>query len=359
MSKIGILTLPFGPNYGMNLQVYALQTSLQNLGHEVLVINRKWNRINSNSGLIAAIKRYFYYKIICRKIFSFYRRNIHVSTPCYTSEEIALLCKAESLDYVVVGSDQVWRIENTRGANLDFFGGFMKYNSTVKLLSYAASFGNDSWAGTDEETKSISVLLKNFEGISVREDSGMSLCKKQFGVDVVKTLDPTFLLDKKDYPLNNNARNRNQNNIVSYILDYNEAKRNIIQSIGNQKGVDSYYALYPEDRTKYSIYKYSVEDWLSYINNATFVVTDSFHGMVFSILFEKDFLVIGNEKRGMERFTSLLNSLSLENRLIINLNEFDISIANNAIDYDEVYVKLGKLRNESVAFLTQYLREKK
>ena len=295
MKKIGILTLPFGPNYGMNLQLYALQEILRQMDCNVVVINRKWNRIRRNSGVIAAIKRYFYYKFVCNRIFRFYQNNINLSRPCYTSEEIANVCKDYDLDVVVIGSDQVWRIENTRGANLDFFGGFSDYLKNVKLFSYAASFGNDKWKGTTDETKAISVLLKKFGAISVREETAILMCSELFDVDSVCTLDPTLLLPAIDYPIAPKYGFTNSI-IVSYILDKSETKRKIVDNIRKHKHIEKHFELYPPNRKSYTRYKYSVEEWLYYISNASFIVTDSYHGMLFSIIFKRQFLVLGNDK---------------------------------------------------------------
>ena len=360
MSKIGILTLPFGPNYGMNLQVYALQTRLEQLGHEVCVINRKWNRIGANSGIMASIKRLFYYSIICRKIYKFYRTRVKLTQPFYTSESVDEFCRDNAIEYIIIGSDQVWRIENIRGANLDFFGGFSKgTGAKYKILSYAASFGNNKWAGTEEETESIKKLLNQFVAVAVRETTGVSLCKEKFGIEAITTLDPTLLLNSMDYPLKDNTPNESTDSVVSYILDSTEHKQTFINKVSKCLGIDCHYELYPQDRTQYSIYNISVEDWLGYINNASFIVTDSFHGMVFSILFNKQFVVLGNKERGLERFTSLLESLGLSERLVIDIDEFDTHILNKKIDYTQVNKKLEELKQTSLNYLTNNIEVKK
>lgn len=352
MAKIGILTLPFGPNYGMNLQVYALQIVLRKMGHEVIVINRKWNRGKYNSGIVASFKRFVYYKVICRKIHSFYKNNIHLSKPCFNSCDIAQLCSEERIDFVIIGSDQVWRIENTRGANLDFFGGFLnELKIDTKLLSYAASFGKGVWKGTKEETDNVSKFLKSFTAVSVREDSGVELCKTMFGIDAFKTLDPTLLLTSDDYQVDGSFTDLNQSNLVSYILDNTEAKSSLVMKIGSSLGFNKNIVLYPQNRSNYTIFNYTVEEWLNYIKNASFVVTDSFHGMVFSLIFNRQFIVIGNEKRGMERFTSLLENLGLLERLVLNINEFNMDIINKEIDYNRVNKVLEGLRKESLSYL--------
>ena len=358
MKKIGILTLPFGPNYGMNLQLYALQTLLLSFGYDVLVINRKWNRVKKNSGLLAAIKRFVYYNIICVNIYKFYKKNIRLSQPCYSSEDVAKVCVDNGLDVIIVGSDQVWRIENTRGANFDFFGGFLDNIVSVKILSYAASFGNSEWKGSKDETERISFLLKRFASISVREDSGVKMCKKLFGVESRCSIDPTLLLKSSDYPILS-ISNAVNNGIVSYILDKTEQKTDFIKKIKVKKGIAKTTELYPAKGNKSHRFKYSIEEWLTYISNAQFVVTDSYHGMIFSIIFKKEFVVIGNSKRGIERFTSLLNKIGLADRLVMDLSTYNLSTIDFSIDYRKVDGRLEQLRNESFVYLKKHINDEK
>ena len=222
-------------------------------------------------------------------------------------------------DAIVVGSDQVWRpkyygkIEN---AYLGFAKGW-----NIKRIAYAASFGTDDWEYTDEQTKECGELLKKFDAISVREASGVTLCKEHFGVEVQHVIDPTMLLYKEDYIRLIEAANtpKAKGTLLNYILDETPGKKELIEQIAKDKSlvpfrvnsrVEDHKALLKERIQP------PVEQWLRGFYDAEFVVTDSFHACVFSILFGKPFVVIGNKKRGMARFESLLKMFGLEDRLV-------------------------------------------
>lgn len=350
MRKIGILTLPFGPNYGMNLQVYALQTVLEKMGYEVIVINRKWNRVKKNSTIYATIQRFLYYTVFVRNIYSFYKTRIHISKPCYSSGDIINICKKNEIDTVVLGSDQIWRIEHTRGANLDFFGGFVDSSSNIRLLSYAASFGNNNWKGTEQESEHITRLLSSFVAVSVREESGVDLCRNLFGIQAACTIDPTLLLADNDYEIIMGKKNYEKGQLVTYILDEKQSVRDFIYNFRNKNNITNIVNLYPKTNSRYRIYSYDVIEWLNHIKCAEFVITDSFHGMVFSIIFKKQFYVIANINRGIERFTSLLTKLNIVDRLLYEetLPEY---IDLKDIDYSKVTSCLDELKFSSIKYL--------
>lgn len=257
---------------------------------------------------------------------------------------------SDGFDAIVVGSDQVWRIENTKGADLNFFLDFIK-NPSIKRNSYAASFGKDTWQGTASETEKVRTLLAKFNSITVREDSGVSLCKDIFGVEATNVLDPTMLLEATDYNTILSAP-KHKDQITTYILDSTEAKTSTIQVLSDKYNF-SVVSLFPKKRITY--YR-SVYNWLENIRDAKCVVVDSFHGMVFSIIFRKNFVVLANSKRGLTRFTSLLSQLGLEDRLT---HDFDFArvdlILAKSIDYSKVETKLNNMREFSLSILKNSL----
>lgn len=346
--KVGIITLPFEANYGWAVQMWALYHTIESLGHEPVIINRKWN--TQDNRLSTRFKRSIYYNIICRRFKRFVDNEFQSMTKVVrTKEETSKV--AESFDAVITGSDQVWRIENTRLAGFDFFLDFVS-NAKTKRISYAASFGKDTWQGSPEETTKVKDLLQRFDYVSVREDTGVNLCSQLFNVHATHVLDPTLLLDSKDYNsiLGEPTENRE---LVTYILDSTEEKKSLIKSIATKHSLST-VNLYPE--SMYSYYK-SVYTWLEKIRDARYVIIDSFHGMVFSILFSKQFVVLANEKRGLTRFTSLLGLLGLENRITTSLDSTVINtILEAPIDYLPVMQKIKEARKESINFLKSSLQ---
>lgn len=345
--RIGILTLPFEANYGWAVQRWALYHTIEKLGHQPTIINRRWS--SNNTSCIKSFKRFVYYNVICPRFKRFVDKETPSVTPVTrTPEETFEVSK--HLDAVIVGSDQVWRIENTRLAGLDFFLDFLN-DSPIKRLSYAASFGKDTWQGTEDETIKVKNLLQKFNAISVREDSGVGLCNNLFDVESSHVLDPTLLLTADDYnQLLSKPKSRQE--LVTYILDSTEEKRYTISEIAKQCNLKE-VNLYPS--RSFTFYK-SVYTWLEKIRDARYVVVDSFHGMVFCILFHKQFAVFANSKRGLTRFTSLLGMLGLTERLTTVFGKEEVlNILKQPVDYVSVESLLATHRKKSLGFLENNL----
>lgn len=366
--KVAILTQPLHTNYGGTLQAYALQKVLINLGHEPETINyrSKIKRPLFIRVVLSKIKRI----VLCRKItFDFTtqdRINIRkhhqsfIDTRLNYSEEIN---GTEGLrDYilknnygaVIIGSDQTWRpIYSPRIDS--FFLDFLSDVNDIKKMAYAASFGTDKWEFTESQTNLFKLLLSKFDYVSVRESSGVKLCSEKFGLKAELVLDPTLLLTFEDYThlLDNDYINLHKGKVFSYVLDENYDKKNFIDTVASTLRTTSFYT-YPKKITKdeyvirnYSEYEYPpIEYWISSFKAAEFIVTDSFHGTVFSIIFNKPFIAIANEERGKARFTSLLEMFGLERRLVSNLNDVDLKLVNEKINYGPINEKIAYFREE-------------
>ena len=227
-----------------------------------------------------------------------------------------------------------------------------------KRIAYAASFGVDNWEFSSEETRICKELAKSFNAISVREDTGVGLCEEYFGIKAEQVLDPTLLLHSSDYVklIKEASLQKNNRKLFAYVLDKTPEKIAFVEKVAKEKGLQPNYINLSfgdiREPVKQRILP-SVEQWLSYFYDAEFVVTDSFHGCVFSIIFNKKFVTIGNEERGMSRFKSLLSLLGLERRLCTNLSDIDSSILiGENIDYE---MRLSLLRQKSMQFLTKYV----
>lgn len=372
--RIGILTLPLHTNYGGILQAYALQTVLERMGHEVVVFDTP-NRMPLPP--LKDIPKCFLKRIIKKilgrnqKIFYEYYHNKKVipvvsqNTQRFINSYIHRKeigdfkeLDRDSYDAIVVGSDQVWRplyfVPGWRWQEIE--NAFLAFGSkwNIKRLSYAASFGTEDWEYTDQQTRRCKALLQVFDAISVRETNGVTLCKKYFDIDSVHVLDPTMLLNEADYSFFFQKANTPKSNgtLLNYILDENEKKRALIMNVANQKGLRAFSVTnpYENDETKplNERIKPSVEKWLRGFYDAEFVITDSFHACVFSILFKKQFVVVGNKERGLSRIESLLLCFGIENRIVEDSAQI---MRLPLIDYDTVYVKLEKYRKKSFEFL--------
>lgn len=363
--KIGLLTVPFNNNFGGFLQAYALKSVLTKLGHEVIIINRRRNRGNRIKSTIRNLLTSIGFlkdidKILNINTDKFISRYLTPGTPYYFSSRELRKCKEYGLDFYIVGSDQVWRYKYAQDSIDDFFFSFLRKDETPRI-SYAASFGIENLDYPEDKKNICSQLLKKFSGISVREYSGIKQLKdlgvKQEEVSVV--LDPTMLLDKNHYFSNliQNINSTSSNKyIFSYVLDSTPDKEYFINKIAELKNLQIIQLKAQTDTMGQIAPIAPVEEWLQRIYYSDFVVTDSFHGTVFSILFNKPFIVIGNSSRGLTRFTSLLSMFGLEDRMIISNDDYRESLLEDSIDWSNVNSKIDKMRIDSLNFLTSNLR---
>ena len=242
----------------------------------------------------------------------FVRQHIIVTQSCF-KYTLNLLT---DFDAVIVGSDQVWRpsfVANIKDMYLHF-----AQNYHIKRIAYAASFGVDNWEYSSKQTQVCSELANKFDAISVREESAIKLCREHLGVDATWVLDPTLLLTKEDYlPICKEVPVCSEKYLAVYVLDENDVVTATYEKEAMDRGliVKKFYAASKSTLT--------VPEWLAMFRDASYVVTDSFHGTVFSIIFGKEFKCIYNKNRGAARFESLMNlynSGKLEELRIFSLN---------------------------------------
>lgn len=384
--KIGILTLPLHTNYGGILQAYALQEVLRRLGHEVNVINKDRTperysfyqnfKINVYQLLSHVVrgKRYtfrdlnkiesensksFYYKTQnTRKFIEKYIKTIDVHS---YSEDI----QKSSFDAIIVGSDQIWSQKHGGCIDGSVVNAYLPFLSNKYLrFSYAASFGNDYWEYNALRTWYARKAIKKFKCVSVREQSGIELCRKNLHIQAVQHIDPTMLLTKEDYLslVHYDKFNNSTKKLLVYFLDETESKMDIVdylekklfltRNIVNSKAED----LNAKQLNLCECIQPPVENWLAGFEDSDFVVTDSFHACVFSILFHKPFFVIGNKARGMARFTSLLGQFGLSDRLITNIHDIETGYLSYDIDFAPVDDLLRIERERSISYLQNCLK---
>ena len=332
--KVGIVTFNTANNYGAVLQCYALSEVLKAFELDISIVYRPLEKksLNFRSKIRSYVMGY--------------------SFKAFNKEYLPSLCAdKDTLDSIVFGSDQIW--------NLDITGAYWKYffghdiSSDINKVSYAASIGTSKWTHPNN-TAEVRVLLSDFKAISVRETSGQLICKDNFSLNVDQVLDPTLLLNSY---VNISGMDTSTKNIVlySFIKDATviselrkiavdlELQPVILNDFRFRNGIKS--VPFP-----------SVERWLNYLKNSSFVITDSFHGMVFSIIFRKQFVSFPALPERAGRMTSLLKQLGLEDRFFDNICDVHKSrVFTNKIDFVEVHSKISKLRSESLIFLKSSL----
>lgn len=381
MKKIAILTQPLKTNYGGLLQAFALQFVLKKRGHNVLTIDIQTSDIPlrvkifsitkrlvlnvfcGNRGLIRVWPSTNEKKQIAQHTDRFIKENIQTTDKIFSIENDDQV-KQYGFDTYIVGSDQVWRPEYS-ACITNYFLDFLsnpKYN--VKRIAYAASFGVDNWEYPIELSNQCAALIKNFDSISVREDSAVKLCKEHLGVDAIPVLDPTMLLSKEDYIslIEKDDIPKKAETLMTYVLDKSPQNSVIIQNVAKELDLtpfsvmpDKVFSEAGMKNIKSCVFP-PVTEWLRGFMDADYVITDSFHGTVFSIIFNKPFIAIGNQDRGLTRFTSLLKLFDLEERLILSSDELTSEIIRKPIDFIRVNTVWNNERHFAFAFLDKSLK---
>lgn len=376
--KIAILTLPLHSNYGGIIQNYALQTVLERMGHEVYTINI--NKPKTKMNLVKAplnITKRIVKKILGRKdgiIFLEKKRNkdeviikqhvnrfinskIHLTKSLISKKDLKKVNEM-GFDTIIVGSDQVWRIPYAYPDIQTYFLDFIT-NKNIKKIAYSASFGTDELEFSTTQINECGKLIKDFDFVSVRENDGIDLIMKKYKWELsntpIHTLDPTMLLSKEDYMnLSSTYSNQLDGELFYYILDMTEDKRKVLNKISQNLGYKPFTVKSDSDNWFDDVNEQiipPIELWLQAFSKAKYVFTDSFHGCVFSIIFNKDFVVYGNERRGMNRFHSLLSSFNLRNRLISS--SCDLRNKYQECDWDNVNNILKTLKGQSIEYIKQ------
>lgn len=336
--KIAILTFHSAYSYGAVLQTFALYTFLKNKYDDVKVIDFRpeyfsirFNVSNPKS-------------CIASFLFGLFKRRI-AFTRQYSAEELRSI--PPEADVYVIGSDQVWNPSITKGVKDIYFGDFISDDKTK--VAYAASFGRTEF--TKDEISDFKRYIHGFKAISCREESGVNICSRVLGEDVQCVLDPTFLIEN-----------------WSEIFKLKSTRKELCLFVLNNSANDCFefarivaneLLLKPKVLNKnkkvcgFKIIRMpSVVRFLSEIYSSQFSITNSFHGLVFSILFEKDFIYVCNDDKGT-RALNLLKKLGLEDRFF---NSYDAALESRIwmkkIDYSAVNIKKEALRNKSIEFLT-------
>lgn len=375
--KIGILTHPLDYNYGCLLQAFALQKTIKSMGHEVVTIDRFSDpRVAFFSQFKNWMKRIAAHYIkgknvsICwnpnltmdmkRTLFSktqkFVERNI-TNTGIVFPSDLKMIDEKYQFDAYVVGSDQVWLPHFSLNCFLDFVE-----RDNVKRIFYAASTGSTSFADVPSLAMKCKSLSRKFSGISVREDSLLPVVKKVLGRDAIQVLDPTLLLDAKDYLAACVEKEEDSPIIFTYILDKTDDKQILIDKVQKNLhlpivagSVEKDYERGKRMDINKCIYP-SVDHWILNMARAKFVVTDSFHGTCMAITFRKPFVVVGNKARGLNRFLSVLRLFNLENRLITDSTQFSSSFFSQ-LNNDSISELLEKKRKEAIDYIKRNINK--
>lgn len=357
--RVGIVTQPLEMNYGGIIQNWALQQVLRALGHDPITIDAY-----QHYSLPHMAYSYFNTWYMHRRGKMWYKypkryrgamRNELMGS--FIEEHIAKtrvmwhykrsVVKRYRMDAIVVGSDQVWRVGYNEHHIEDMYLKFAE-GLPLKRVAYAASFGLDEWTYDEQQTAACAALAQKMDAISVRELSGVDLCREHLGVEASFALDPTLLLEPEGYSdILDSQWDDSEPYLAVYCLDVTKAKKDFFNKLAADRGLTVRYFSAGWEATL------TVEQWLAMLKNASMVVTDSFHGTAFSILFSREFYTLCNFKRGNTRISGLLNELGLEGRMVSDTEPAEPVV--HEIDWSRVNTRLAEMRKESIDFLSRNL----
>lgn len=363
--KADIITMHMINNYGSVLQTYATCEMFRMIGIEPEIIDYYPERLvgygslkqlyldakpfhkNTVKCLIVAMVNWPSYKLQNRVFKPFIKKYIPLSNRYESMSELE--ADPPVADIYCTGSDQVWN--NFLDANKQFDRAyFLDFGDRkTKRISYAASFGRSDFS--DEEKKIINTYLQRYDAISTREITGLSIIEES-GVSLQQCcLDPTFMIPRENWtqlaePI------KQKNYILVYQLHEDSATSNIALELGKDLGIAVIRistALHRRIHGGKTIMLPTVGEFVSYIQKATLVVTDSFHATAFSINLNVPFVSV-KWKMFNDRIESILKLTGLENRLISNCDDAK-AVLNMEIDFDKVNLKLEKAVCVSQTFL--------
>lgn len=356
---VGIYGLWYGRNYGSISTYFALNSVIQKLGYTTAMID---NPLNMDGVVLETLPKSHPRRFAAGKY------NI---LPHYSLNEMDKLnryCNA-----FLLGSDQLWNYGLSRPYKQTYFLDFVE---EAKLkIAYGTSFGKAPYNGPQNELEKIKKNLERFTGVSVRDDFSKEILNNELHLEATQVMDPVFLCPKENYEqLIEAAEPLPENDyIFAYILDPNpeigKSLLNIIEQTGKKMLIvfdepandDERMARLEIQHPNLTVVRSpAVNTWLSCYKNADFVITDSFHGACFSIIFERNFIVLKNNGRGGARFECLLNTVGLIERMATSpqqmLEKYNELAQNSPIDYKAVEERLSVERKRGYDWLADKLK---
>lgn len=331
----------WGENYGNAMTNYALYHTLE----------KKYSVVAVDTGIYRP--RY--------KFSEFAKAHCQMTSELYLNGEWDKLL--ESVDIFLVGSDQVWNYSYTKGGNWGHFFQLGFVGNDKRKVSYASSFGTE---GLEPPEADYGIAYRNFDAISVREDFGVESCRVKYGIEAVQVLDPVFLLKADEYEdLLPKRPMEEEPYIVAYLLTPSVEKREYCESL--QKKVGGLKIIYIIDNLlknrnlwrnilKFENVKVelAMEEWLAYLHGAQYIITDSFHGTCFALIFQKPFVSFVNREPGRFEFFHKLPGVG--ERILETVGEEGLQVFDKPLDYGEVERYLTAERERSLAWLETALQ---
>ena len=377
--NVGILTFHFSDNYGAALQAYALRRWLLEQGHSARFIDYRPAHIEHGGRLslptsparikanlkvvyLAAasfMQQHFGHAGQKEKFDGFRQEFLGLPGSAHALEGRDWLADARACDLIVAGSDQIWNPSQHHGFDANYFLDFAR-DFPARRIAYAASFGKDRISAS--EAAQLPALLRPFDAVSVRETSGATLVERATGRKPANVPDPTLLHVNYEALTDRAPADGQEPYVFCYALRSADNIRPTAEQVARQLGCPIRSPHNPHRRWSeigQTVYPDPAE-WVALVKNASFVVTNSFHGTVFALLFHKPFIVAGltGEKASANaRAINLLRAVGLESRFTPGYTAPNVSARMaREIDWAAVDQRLAELRHAGQSFLTAQLQ---
>lgn len=374
--KIGILTFHCAHNYGAVLQCYALQEFLKAQGEDVEIIDYRPKSLTRSYKIFPKFSmvshgNIYSDTILFAKCIISYTKNSILSFPVrrkriklfnnFINNRLNLsnrrydkaFSKNRDYDLYIIGSDQVWNAKFNNNILDSVFWGNFKTKDNAKVISYAAS--NANYQYSDLQKRDIKNYLLRFNAISVREDSLQEYLESTLNIQSNIVLDPTLIAERSIWDKIAKERETTNKYLLAYIVEggYDATLKNAKET-AKRRGLD--FILINNGKTDSNNglgNTFSIEEFIGLIKNAECVICSSFHGLAFSIIYEKDFYYL-TQNMNNARAISLLNKIGALDRFISNSKADLESI--KPLDYSVINKKLLKYKNESIEYINNSLK---
>ena len=352
---IGYVGWWYGLNYGSALTSFALNRVLNQMGKTVLMLDFPVVNGSVPEKKPATFTRKF-------------AKHYYDEAPLTALDDYRKYNKM--CDTFLVGSDQLWNWWSNRDVKTYFY--FLDFaDNQHKKIAYSTSFGHEYVYYPEEMKLKVSYLLQRFDAISLREKSGVQTCNRDFNVEGTHAIDPVFLCDPRHYEeaADRSGRAGEEKFLLAYILNPTPEKKQQIQYAAEKLGLPYHIILdgqgnFEELNAQMDdpnvLSNVGIEDWLDYMRKAQYVITDSYHGFCFSIIFRRPMTVLPNRLRGLARFDDLAELTGLKGRFVYSLAEFQNGrLWETPVDFNAVHAGLETFKKQSYQWLCHALETRK
>lgn len=341
---VGLLTQFNGMNYGSSLVSYAVNEILKSMGYTTLMIHKpyNWDYPYNDENMS----------------WRFARKHFHISRFFNRDESCRELNKL--VDTFIVGSDTLWWWADVSKTNYHYWLDFVEADK--KKIAFCTSFAQEETDVPIENQKQLKYLYSRFDGLSVREESGKTVLKNTYGMDSECFIDPTFIVKKQVWDdLVIQSKLVEKEYILAYILDFSKEKEQYIKQVSKILNKRVILIGNPKFHPKTDLLikkQYEIEDFVYLFNNSEFVITDSFHGTCFSVIYKKNFISLVNARRGKGRY-SIFDRMNLSQRLKYDYSTVDELLIKTDVDFSFVEDFVEEKKQSAISWLKLKMSEEK